>query len=56
VNKKVRIRMKLNKGEVRIRPRIRTSWREENIEYKIPTDMNKRVEDNPCKSMTRTKA
>lgn len=56
VNRNVKINKNLNKGEVRIRPRIKTNWREENIEYKTPTDIKRTVEESPCNSITRIKA
>ena len=47
VNKKVKIINILNKGETKIKPRIRINCRVEYILYKIPTDINNKVELKP---------
>ena len=56
VNKKVKIINILKRGEVKIRPRIRTNWREENIVYRVPTVIKSRVELRPCRNITKIKA
>jgi hypothetical protein len=46
----------LNRGEDKIRPRIKTNWREENIVYKVPTVIKRRVELRPCRNITKIRA
>lgn len=51
VKKKAKIIIKDKRGDIRIKPRIETSWRVPNIEYNKPTSINKIGELRPWKNI-----